>query len=193
LVAAIFVASFATVWFHLSQPIAQLTSLIPDSPINDSPLLDFEHLPPQYSKAISAAEEGPGKAGLPIQLARAVTPPSKQLERELKELLLARRINLQFNHDEIVTMYANQINLGPGIPNLSVACFAYFNKDCRNLDLSETAFLAGLGKNPNLYLKHTDLAVARRNEVLDEMRRRGMISSQDAAAAEAELINIKQN
>lgn len=189
---AVFLAAAATVWFSFTGRIDRLRKLIPDSSAQNAELLAYSQLPPAYPQALQVAERGDSKVD-PLQLARSVTPPSKTLKREAEELLLALRIELEFNKAEIVTMYANQIFLGQNVRGLAAACKDYFKKNCSQLDLSETAFLAGLAKSPNRYLNHMELAVARRNEVLESMRERGIIASEDAARAEAEPISLQHN
>lgn len=191
-VLTLFAAAAAMVWFSFSGRIDRLSKLIPNASTQNSEFLSYSQLSPAYLRALQEAERGDSKVE-PLQLARAVTPPSKTLKRELEELLLALRIELEFSKPEIVTMYVNQLYLGQNVVGLAAACRDYFQKDCSQVDLSEAAFLAGLATSPNRYLNHVELGVARRNEVLEAMRAHGTISSEEAAKAEAEPINIKRN
>jgi penicillin-binding protein 1A len=93
---------------------------------------------------------------------------------------------------EIITLYLNQIPLGRRSFGVQAASRAYFDKDVDELDLPEMAFLAILPKAPERYSRanYRDLAIARRNWVLDAMVKNGHITAAQAATAKAAPLGL---
>src|ERR1700739_1308865 len=73
------------------------------------------------------------------------------IERKVKEVLLATRIEAALPKDRILELYLNEIYLGAGAYGVAAAALTYFDKSLDELTLSEAAFLAGLPKAPNRY------------------------------------------
>ncbi len=101
--------------------------------------------------------------------------PERTLERKVKELILARRIEQELTKDEILDLYLNQIYFGHGRYGVEEAARYYFAKSVRDVKLGEAAVLAGIVKGPSLYSPRVDLARAteRRAFVLDQMAAKG--------------------
>ena len=114
------------------------------------------------------------------------------IERKLKEALLSLRIEQAFTKDEILELYLNEIYLGLGSYGVAAASLLYFDKSVHELTLSEAAYLAALPKAPNNYhpFRHTERAIERRNWVIDRMVENGYVSTEEAAAAKAEPLNV---
>jgi penicillin-binding protein 1A len=112
------------------------------------------------------------------------------VERKIKEILLATRIEAAMPKDRILELYLNEIYLGAGAYGVAAAAQTYFDKSLDELTLSEAAFLAGLPKAPNRYnpARYPQSARARRDWVVDRMVEDGMATQQEAAAAEAQPI-----
>ncbi len=93
------------------------------------------------------------------------------IERKIKEILLATRIEAALPKDRILELYLNEIYLGAGAYGVAAAAQTYFDKSLDELTLGEAAFLAGLPKAPNRYnpARHPEAAKARRDWVLDRM------------------------
>src|SRR5581483_896941 len=87
--------------------------------------------------------------------------------------------------DEIMEMYLNQIYYGNQAYGIEAAAEAYFNKNAKDLDLAESALLAGLPQSPSQGDPMTNLkaAKARQLEVLNLMVDQGYISPNQAAGA----------
>jgi penicillin-binding protein 1A len=108
------------------------------------------------------------------------------LERKAKEILVAIQIEKRFTKREILTMYANQINLGPGLYGVEAATRAYFDKSARDVTLEEAAAIAAIIQTPARLTPfvNPDRTLARRNTtVLPRMVENGFIT--DARAREA--------
>ncbi|MBF0185618.1 MAG: penicillin-binding protein 1A [Magnetococcales bacterium] len=116
----------------------------------------------------------------------------KSLDRKVKEIILALRIEREFSKDEIMELYINQIYLGAGAYGVGAAARIYFDKDVSELSLAQMALLAGLPKAPNHYSpwRHPDNAQRRQKLVLNRMVEVGFITQADAEAAIAEPLAL---
>ena len=112
--------------------------------------------------------------------------------RKLKEMILARRIEGVLSKREIMELYLNEIPLGRRSFGVQAASRAYFDKDVDQLELHEMAFLAILPKAPERYGRaaHRELAVARRNYVIDQMVSNRHVTAEQAAAAKAKTLGL---
>jgi len=112
--------------------------------------------------------------------------------RKLKEMILARRIEATLNKQQILELYLNEIPLGRQSFGVQAAARAYFGKDVGDLKLHEAAFLAILPKAPERYgrAKNAQMAIDRRNYVLDQMERNGWATPQEIAEAKAQPLGI---
>ena len=134
-----------------------------------------------------------GASTITQQLARNVFPEriSREtrgwagLERKIKEAKVARAIEARYTKDRILELYLNQIALGYGAYGVETASQRYFGKSVRDLNLAEAATLAALPKAPERYnpRKYPDRAVARRNTIIELLRREGEIGDADARLA----------
>src|SRR5205823_11021923 len=89
------------------------------------------------------------------------------LNRKIKEILLALRIERAYSKDKILELYLNEIYLGLGAYGIAAASLLYFDKSVHELTIAEAAYLAGLRKGPNNYnpFRQRDRAIERRNYV----------------------------
>lgn len=102
----------------------------------------------------------------------------RTLRRKVQEVLLAVWLEHELTKDEILTAYLNRVYFGSGAYGIEAASKTYFNKSARNLNLRESAMLAGLLKAPTRYspLNNPDLAKKRTDVVLSAMRSAGYIT-----------------
>ncbi len=103
---------------------------------------------------------------------------AKGIERKIKEIILATRLEETISKDRILEIYMNQIDLGYRSFGVTAAAQTYFNKTLDQLTVGEAAYLAALPKSPGKGLRPVeeyDNAVARRNYVLREMQQNGYI------------------
>jgi penicillin-binding protein 1A len=115
------------------------------------------------------------------------------IERKIKEILLATRIDESLPKDHILELYLNEIYLGAGAYGVASAALTYFDKPLDDLTLAEAAFLGGLPKAPNNYnpVKFPQAAKARRDWVIDRMVEDGYATPAEGAAAKAEPITLR--
>lgn len=108
------------------------------------------------------------------------------IRRKLREMKVALSLERAFTKQEILEAYLNQINFD-GVYGVENAARHYFGKDVREINLPEAATLAAMPRAPARYspVRHPERAVIRRNLVLDLMEDQGMVSREEAAAARA--------
>ena len=100
------------------------------------------------------------------------------IERKVREAYIAIKMEDMYSKDEILMMYLNTIYYGHGAYGIEAAAETYLSKSAADLTLSEAALLIGLPNSPSQYdpTVNPDLALSRRNKVLDNMLRLGHIT-----------------
>ena len=122
--------------------------------------------------------------------------PERTYRRKVAEAYMSVILETRLTKEEIFGLYCNQVYLGQqagfSIHGFGQAADAYFGKDVTNLNLAESAFLAGLIRSPNRYNPYQELttATARRNQVLDSMAEAGEINRDEADRAKAEELKV---
>jgi len=99
-----------------------------------------------------------------------------------KEWILAIQLERSYTKREIVTMYLNEVELGNNAFGIKVAARTYFNTTPDSLTVPQAAVLVGMLKAPTRYnpVRNPELALMRRNIVIDQMEKYGFISEMDA-------------
>ncbi|MCB5175300.1 transglycosylase domain-containing protein [Microvirga lenta] len=137
-----------------------------------------------------------GGSTISQQVAKNVLLPGqpRSLERKIKEVILARRIEANLTKDRILEIYLNQIYFGGSAYGIAAASQAYFGKAPHDLTLAEAAYLAALPKAPNHYrldmAENRDRAKDRRDWVLARMADDGLITPTAAHLAAGEPLVI---
>lgn len=127
-----------------------------------------------------------GGSTLTQQLAKILfLTPERSYSRKLKEMALALRIEQTYTKKEILSLYLNQIYFGSGAYGVEAAAQIYFGKRARDMNLAESALLAGLPRSPKYYspFKSPESAASRRSYVLNRMAATGVISRVQAEDA----------
>jgi penicillin-binding protein 1A len=139
-----------------------------------------------------ARGHGRGASTITQQLAGNLFPEQinrtqRTIIRKIREAKVAREIEANYPKQKILELYLNQINLGGGAYGVETASQRYFGKSVRDLNLAEAATLAALPKGPERYnpRRHPDRAIQRRNTIIELMRERGVVSSEEASLAKA--------
>ncbi len=83
--------------------------------------------------------------------------------------------------EQIITDYLNIINLGSNSLGVKVAAKKYFNKDVKDLTISESAVIASITKNPtkNNPITHPEENAKRREQVLENMKKLEYITEEE--------------
>ncbi len=113
-------------------------------------------------------------------------------ERKIREALLAFRIEAAYSKDKILELYLNQIFLGLNSYGVAAAALNYYGKSLHELTISEAAYLAALPKAPSTLnpYRNRDVALARRNYVINRMVDDGHIKAEQGDAAKREGLGV---
>ncbi|SFG31871.1 penicillin-binding protein 1A [Novosphingobium sp. CF614] len=146
-----------------------------------------------YASKLGTGGRAKGGSTITQQVAKNILIGDEySVTRKLKEMILARRIEGVLTKQQILELYLNEIPLGRQSFGVQAAARAYFGKDVGDLDLHEAAFLAILPKAPERYgrKQYEDLAITRRNWVLDQMVGNGWATRAEADAAKAQPLGL---
>lgn len=111
-----------------------------------------------------------------------------KLERKIQEQYLAIQLENKLDKDTIMEYYLNTINLGSGSLGIQTAAKKYFNKNAKELTLSEAATIAAIAQLP-VYLNpinYPERNKVRRDEILEKMLEQGYCSQQEYNIAMAD-------
>jgi membrane peptidoglycan carboxypeptidase len=102
----------------------------------------------------------------------------RDLDRKVKEAALALRLTDEWSKNRILEEYLNTVYFGEGSYGVKAAAARFFNTELEDLDLAQSAMLAGLIKNPegDNPFDNLEQAVARRLVVLNQMHKQGHIT-----------------
>jgi penicillin-binding protein 1A len=137
--------------------------------------VDFTRL----AGAMLATVKGDSQGGSTItqQLARNMFPEeigrSRSVNRKLKELVTALKIENTYSKTEILEAYLNTVPFLYNAVGIEMAARTYFDKPAARLDVLESATLVGMLKGTNYYnpVTNPDRSLQRRNVVLGQMRK----------------------
>lgn len=120
------------------------------------------------------------------------------IKRKMQEIVLAITADMRMSKQELLALYLNKINFGDNIRGIEKASEYYFGKSASELNLNESAFLAGIINSPNAYnpyneayrysdtnayissnVAYLDNANNRKNEVLGLMLSHGYITEEE--------------
>ncbi len=136
-----------------------------------------------------------GASTITQQLARSLfLTPERTFRRKMRELILALKMELVLTKEQILEMYLNQIYFGHGAYGVGTAAVTYFDKGLTELNLPESAFLAGLPKAPSTYspYKNDGVSKKRQEHVLKRMAQSGFLTKALAKAAIEAPLSFKR-
>lgn len=119
--------------------------------------------------------------------------PERTFTRKLREIILSVEIEGIYTKDQILEMYLNEVSYGGTAYGIEEASQSYFGKKVEELDLAESALLAGLPKSPTTFSpfgSNPELAFERQREVLHLMVVNKYISQDTATAASSEKLHF---
>jgi penicillin-binding protein 1A len=151
---------------------------VEDKTFYENPGIDFFGILRAFIKNIFSGGVVEGGSTISQQLAKNLfLTPERSINRKIKEIVLALRLNKVYSKEKILEMYLNQIYLGQGSYGVEAAAQTYFGKHVWQLDVCDTAVLAGLPKAPSKYnpYQNLDLAEKRKKVVLMRMLEEGYI------------------
>ena len=107
--------------------------------------------------------------------------------RKIESIVLALKIERQYSKAQILEFYLNTAYYGHSAYGVGSAARTYWNQPIGGVDIAQAAMLAGLPQAPSDYdpIQHPNAARVRRGEVLKLMLGAGVITSVEAASANA--------
>ncbi|PWZ99373.1 transglycosylase, partial [Staphylococcus pseudintermedius] len=139
-----------------------------DNRFYDHGALDYKRLFGAVLKNITGGFGSQGASTLTQQVVkRTFLTDQKSIERKAQEAYLSYRLEQEYSKDEIFQMYLNKIYYSDGVYGVKAAARYYFDKDLKDLNLAESAYLAGLPQVPNTYniYDHPEEAEKRKDTV----------------------------
>ncbi|MGC2998452.1 transglycosylase domain-containing protein [Streptomyces sp. G35A] len=132
----------------------------------------------QYVKNVFVEEAGDD----PTKVAQAT---QQTIGRKIRELKYAIQVEEELGKKKILENYLNITFFGQQAYGVEAAARRYFSKSAKDLNLQESALLAGIVQSPSRYDPANDEAEAkkRRNIVLQRMAEVGDVSQEQADAA----------
>ncbi|GHS97600.1 penicillin-binding protein [Synergistales bacterium] len=143
---------------------------------------------------IIARDKMQGASTITQQLARNLfLTQEKSIARKAKEIIIAMRMEKLFSKDKILEMYLNTINFGRGAWGAETAARTYFGCSASELNIAQSAIIAGLIAAPSRYnpLSNLQNAKARQNYVLGRMEALGWITTAQRKNAYDEKLVFK--
>ena len=153
--------------------------------------LDFYGIFRASLKNIAYGRIVEGGSTITQQLARNLfLTQRKTITRKLAEAILAMQIERRYTKEEILEMYLNQVYLGHNAYGIESAANLYFGKHAAELNLAESAIIAGLIPGPELYSPYRNFKSAKKRQifVINKLLEHKLITEREAkSTALAEL------
>jgi len=152
------------------------------------PGVDWQGLVRALVHLVKTGAKGPGGSTITMQVARNFfLTNEKTYSRKINEIFLSLRIETELSKDQILELYLNKIYLGNRSYGFAAASRVYYGKSIVDLNLQESAMLAGLPKAPSRYnpVINPSRALARRDYVLQRMHALDMINDAEYVDAKA--------
>jgi penicillin-binding protein 1A len=146
----------------------------------------YEHHGVDFGRSLAAVlhtASGATQGGSTItqQLVRNMFPEeigrSRTIERKLREMITALKVERTYTKDQILETYLNTVPFLYNVVGIEMAARTYFDKSAAELDVLESATLIGMLKGTSYYnpILNPARAQQRRNVVLSQMVKRGVL------------------
>ncbi|MBL7985691.1 MAG: penicillin-binding protein, partial [Flavobacteriales bacterium] len=183
--------------------------------------VDYEHISPHVVNALIATEDERfrdhsgidprgtlravfylGKKGgastITQQLSKMLFhEPAKgllsRIRQKSQEWLISAKLEREYTKDEIIAMYLNRFDWINQAVGINSAARVYFDTTPDSLKLHEAALLVGMCKNPALFnpVRRPDTTLTRRNVVLNQMEKNGLLTEAQCDSLKALPIGLK--
>ena len=122
-------------------------------------------------------------------------PGIRMLIMKTKEWIIATKLELSYDKNTILSMYANTVDFGSSAYGIKTACKTYFNITPKDLTAAQSATLVGMLKATTTYNPITlpENSLKRRNTVLANMVRRGHLSQAVYDSLSQTPLSLKYN
>jgi penicillin-binding protein 1A len=134
-----------------------------------------------------------GGSTLTMQLVKNLfLTPKRNFSRKVAEAVLALRLEQILTKTQILELYLNQVYWGHNTYGVETAAESYFGKSSADLNLAESAMMAGLIQAPESLSPFIDYKKAKQRQyvVLRRMRDLQWITPQEEAAARKQPIRL---
>jgi penicillin-binding protein 1A len=134
-----------------------------------------------------------GGSTITQQLARTIyLNNNRDFGRKMREIILAMALETKFSKDQILELYLNKVYFGGGAFGVDSASRKFFDHGAEELNLAESAIIAGLVKAPSRYSPTADAkaAIGRAGVVVEVMQDAGMITAEQAATVKPGLVKL---
>lgn len=121
-------------------------------------------------------------------------PVVRTIVSKLKEWMTALKLESNYSKNDIITMYLNTVSFGNNTFGIKTASRIYFDKNAKDLSVTDAALLVGMLKGTSLYnpIKSPDRAQDRRNVVLSQMNKYNYLSKDSLMLLKQEPIKLKE-
>lgn len=121
-------------------------------------------------------------------------PLVRTLVSKLKEWVTALKLEANYSKNDIITMYLNTVSFGNNTYGIKTASRIYFDKEAKELSITEAAMLVGMLKGTSLYnpLKNPEKTLERRNVVLNQMNKYNYLSKDSLTMLSKQPLLIKE-
>lgn len=169
-----------------------------DERFHDHSGIDFIALGRTGVKTLLMGDKSAGGGStITQQLAKQLysRPSSNMFKRALQkpiEWMISIKLERFYTKQEIINMYLNRFDFLNNAVGIKTAANVYFNKEPWDLNAQESAMLVGMLKNPSYYnpLRHPERTRERRNVVLEQMRKAGKLTKEEAEALKATPLGL---
>lgn len=134
-----------------------------------------------------------GGSTISMQLVKNIfLSQQRKFSRKVAEAVLAIRLEQILEKNQILEMYLNQVYWGHNNYGIQTAARSYFGKSAANLNLAESAMMAGLIQAPEQYSPFVNMKLAKQRQaiVLTRMQELGWITAEEKAAASKEKLKF---
>jgi penicillin-binding protein 1A len=145
----------------------------------------------------TASGDAQGGSTITQQLARNLFPAEigriRSLERKLKEIITAVKIEQAYTKQQILEIYLNTVPFLYSVVGIEMAARTYFDKSAADLDVLESATLIGMLKGTSYYnpVLNPQRAHARRNVVLGQMVKYGMLDESKLESMREQPLHVE--
>lgn len=181
---------------NLPKHVSQALIAVEDKNFYEHDGVSFQGIGRAFISNMAAGRVVQGGSTITQQLAKNLffDTADRSIVRKVKELFLALQLERKYSKAEILEMYLNQVYFGRGAYGIQRAANRYFNKDSSQLNLAESAYLAGLLQAPSMLGDPDNVrrALTRQRQVLDLMVENGYITSAQAKTASKSRLRFRR-
>ena len=142
-----------------------------------------------FAANVEAGGVAQGGSTITQQLVKlTLLSPKQDLNRKVTEARLALQIEKEYTKNQILERYLNSVYFGEGAYGVEAAAERYFNTSAAKLKVAQSAFLAGMIRNPTGYdpIRFRERSRQRRSVVLERMVVRKHLTRAEADALKSE-------